>query len=99
MSWTAASDALHARVLGVTFDRLIVRLVELHAPVDHGGDQPVCCGCDQASRRDPPALWPCRTYTQIAASALGVSTDAVESHLIALMTLPAVGDGREVPGR
>ncbi|MBI3685720.1 MAG: hypothetical protein HY241_00015 [Actinobacteria bacterium] len=88
MSWAAAAVALHERVLTVALDRATADLVELHAPVDQSGEQPVCCGCDQASRTDPPAMWPCRTYTLLAASVLNLGPGGVEEELSRLRGLP-----------
>ncbi|MBI3687071.1 MAG: hypothetical protein HY241_06965 [Actinobacteria bacterium] len=99
-SWVAAATVLHERVRVVAFDRVAVRLVELHAPVDRGGDQPVCEGCDQASVSDELAMWPCRTYTVIAACVLGLGPGGVEEELTALRALgvPQRTD-RAVPDR
>lgn len=90
-SWTASGSVLHERVLAVASDRLIRQLVELHAPVDDGGEQPVCAGCDQGVVSDEVAMWPCRTYTLIAASLLDLHTCGVDEYLTALR------DGRRVP--
>ncbi|MBI1758905.1 MAG: hypothetical protein HYR62_06730 [Actinobacteria bacterium] len=101
-SWPAAGAVLHERVREMAFDRLTARLVELHAPVDQGGELPVCCGCDQASRRDPPAMWPCRTYTLLAARLCGLASGGVEAELMRLRTTPrpSLGQpaGGDVPG-
>ncbi|MBI1757825.1 MAG: hypothetical protein HYR62_01125 [Actinobacteria bacterium] len=96
--WVAAAAALHERVRAVAFDRVTARLVELHAPVDQGEEQPVCCGCDQAGRSDPPAMWPCRTYTLLAASVLGLGSGGVEEELTRLRTVPHMLTDRSASG-
>lgn len=90
-SWAASGSVLHERVLAVAFDRLTRQLVELHAPIDDGGEQPVCGGCDQPGVSDDLAMWPCRTYTLLAASVLDLRTYGVDEYLTALR------DGRRVP--
>jgi hypothetical protein len=88
-SWATAANRLHERVTVVAADRLTIALVELHAPVDQGAEQPVCCGCDQASRHDPPAMWPCRSYTLLAASILNLAPGGVERELVRLRDEPS----------
>ncbi|MBI1759065.1 MAG: hypothetical protein HYR62_07555 [Actinobacteria bacterium] len=85
-SWATGAAVLHERVLAVVLDRLTARLVVLHAPVDQGDDQPVCGGCDQPGVSDELAIWPCRTYTLIAACLLGLGAGGVEEYLTELRT-------------
>jgi hypothetical protein len=62
----------HRRVRAACRDDLTSALAQLHQP-HIAGSEPVCRGCDRerpGSGDDDP-MWPCRTYTLIAASVLG----------------------------
>jgi hypothetical protein len=61
----------HRRVLAACRDDLTSALAQLHRP--HIVDtEPVCRGCDRErpGGGDDDPLWPCRTYTLIAANVL-----------------------------
>ncbi len=56
--------ARHAELLH-SDDRLVVHLVELHAP-DNTHSWPVCQGCDHEGYESEPPSWPCRTWSLLA---------------------------------
>ena len=74
-TWTEVAADFHDRVKAACWDGLAGRLAVLHRP--HTGDDdpdgaPRCRGCDR-DRGDPGTdgpIWPCRTYTIVAATVL-----------------------------
>jgi|NGEPerStandDraft_6_1074524.scaffolds.fasta_scaffold151643_2 hypothetical protein len=88
--WEAAAWHLHTRVLEACLDSLAQEVARLHQPVVLGADLDglVCEGCDQATRTDPPASWPCRTYTIVATTALRLDRGGLEDYLTALRHHP-----------
>ena len=80
--WDDVARDFHDRVLTNCWDSLGRQLAELHAPhLDQG--MPVCRGCDRDERGTSDPVWPCRTYTIIAATMLQVrSVEATLAQLI-----------------
>jgi hypothetical protein len=97
--WEAAATHLHTRVLEACLDSLAQEVARLHRPVVLGGDLDglVCEGCDQAARTDPPAAWPCRTYTIVATTALRLDRGGLEDYLTALRYHPPLLQACAVP--
>lgn len=88
-AWGYVARDFHDRVLANCWDSLARQLADLHAPhIDAG--LPVCRGCDRDERGATDPVWPCRTYTIIAATVLAVPS--VEAALAAL--LEGAGRGR-----
>jgi hypothetical protein len=70
-TWNHVARDFHDRVLAACWDSLARQLAALHAPhVEEG--VPVCRGCDRDERGTSDPVWPCRTYTIIAATMLNV---------------------------
>ena len=68
-----AADVLHAQVLAASGDGVLRQLVELHRPFPDDVDgMPTCRGCDVDGPTAADPVWPCRTYTLIARTVLGV---------------------------
>ena len=83
-TWADVARDFHQRVQENCWDSLATALAELHQPhLDEG--QPVCRGCDRDERGTSDPVWPCRTYTLIAATMLNVPS--VEVTLADLMGL------------
>ncbi len=83
-AWEEVARDFHERVRVNCWDSLAAELVELHRP--HLADGlPVCRGCDRDERGTTDPVWPCRSYTVIAATMLNVPN--VEATLAGLMGL------------
>lgn len=80
--WDDVARDLHNRVQANCWDSLARQLADLHAPYVEAG-MPVCRGCDRDERGTSDPVWPCRTYTIIAATMLNVAN--VEGALAGLM--------------
>ena len=79
----SAADVLHARVLAASGDGVLRQLAELHRPHPDDVDvMPTCRGCDVDGPTAADPVWPCRTYTLLARTALGVRD--VEGLLLSL---------------
>lgn len=72
-AWDEVARDFHERVLVNCWDSLSSRLLELHEPCLTDG-LPVCRGCDREERGTADPMWPCRTYTIIAATMLNISS-------------------------
>jgi hypothetical protein len=70
-SWDDVARSFHERVRVNCWDSLAAQLLQLHAPYLEQG-QPVCRGCDRDERGTSDPVWPCRTYTMIAATMLNI---------------------------
>jgi hypothetical protein len=78
-----AADVLHAQVLAASGDDVLRQLAELHRPhPDDVDGMPTCRGCDVDGPTGADAVWPCRTYTLLARTALGIQD--VEARLLSL---------------
>jgi hypothetical protein len=94
--WDDVARSFHERVQVNCWDSLATQLLALHQPhLDEG--QPVCRGCDRDERGTSDPVWPCRTYTVIAATLLNVPN--VESALATLVRQRSADDRRPAPGR
>lgn len=82
--WKTVAFVFHERVRANCWDSLAGQLLNLHAPHIVDG-LPVCRGCDRDERGSIDAVWPCRTYTIIAATLLG--TKDVEGSLTTMLHL------------
>jgi hypothetical protein len=84
--WELAAVSFHERVKASCWDSLAGQLLMLHQPWIHEG-LPVCQGCDRdrAEQGSSDPVWPCRTYTVLAATMLGI-TD-VEGELTSRLNL------------
>jgi hypothetical protein len=79
-AWDDVAREFHARVRENSWDSLATQLAQLHEPHLEKG-LPVCRGCDRDERGTTDPVWPCRTYTIIAATMLNISS--VEATLAA----------------
>jgi hypothetical protein len=71
-AWDVVAHEFHERVKASCWDTLAGQLAILHQPHIHDG-LPVCRGCDCDERGATDPVWPCRTYTIIAATVLNIS--------------------------
>jgi len=72
-AWDDVAREFHERVRVNCWDSLAAQLLDLHAPyLDEG--MPVCRGCDRDERGTTDPVWPCRTYTIIAATMLNIAS-------------------------
>ena len=79
--WDDVARDFHERVQVNCWDSLARQLVQLHEPhLDEG--LPVCRGCDRDERGTSDPVWPCRTYTILAAVTLNIPS--VETALAAM---------------
>jgi hypothetical protein len=81
--WDDVARDFHHRVQVNCWDSLAWQLAQLHEPyLDNG--LPVCRGCDRDERGTSDPVWPCRTYTIIAATVLNIPS--VEAALAVRMS-------------
>ena len=81
--WDDVARKFHDRVQENCWDSLARQLAQLHEPYLDDG-LPVCRGCDRDERGTSDPVWPCRTYTIIAATMLNISS--VEATLAVLIS-------------
>lgn len=81
--WAHVAGQFHDRVRASCWDSLAGELLRLHQPCISEG-APTCRGCDRDDRGVRDAVWPCRTYTILASTLLGIPS--VEDTLNAMLT-------------
>ena len=82
--WAHVAGEFHERVKSNCWDTLAGELLNLHQPWLDDDGLPVCRGCDRDTPGTTDPVWPCRTYTIIAATMLTVPN--VEATLRAMLT-------------
>lgn len=82
--WAIVAAQFHDRVRASCWDTLAGELLSLHQPWLTEGS-PKCRGCDRDDRGVRDAVWPCRTYTVLASTLLGIPN--VEATLSAMLAV------------